>query len=56
MGLDITVAQAAHVKHVPGRKTDIKDSHWLATLHRFGLDNVRKRASPQGNIQKWTSC
>ncbi len=19
-------------------------------------DNVRKRASPQGNIQKWTSC
>ena len=20
------------------------------------LDNVRKRASPQGNIQKWTSC
>ena len=37
MGLNVTVAQAAHVKNVPGRKTDMNDSHWLATLHRFGL-------------------
>jgi transposase len=37
MGINITVAQAAHVKNVPGRKTDMNDSHWLATLHRFGL-------------------
>ncbi len=25
-------------------------------IQETGLDNVRKRASPQGNIQKWTSC
>jgi len=37
MGINITVAQAAHVKNVPGRKTDMNDSHWLAQLHRFGL-------------------
>src|SRR4051812_39985124 len=37
MGLKLTVAQAAHVKNVPGRKTDMNDSHWLAELHRFGL-------------------
>lgn len=50
MGLDITVAQAAHVKNVPGRKTDIKDSHWLATLHRFGL--VRPSFIPEGIFQR----
>jgi transposase len=50
MGLDITVAQAAHVKNVPGRKTDIKDSHWLATLHRFGL--VRPSFIPEGVFQR----
>lgn len=37
MGIQLTVAQAAHVKQVPGRKTDMNDSHWLAELHRFGL-------------------
>lgn len=37
MGIELTVAQAAHVKQVPGRKTDMNDSHWLAELHRFGL-------------------
>lgn len=37
MGINMTVAQAAHVKNVPGRKTDMNDSHWLAELHRYGL-------------------
>jgi transposase len=37
LGLNLTVAQAAHVKNVPGRKTDMNDSYWLAQLHRFGL-------------------
>ena len=31
------VVNARHVKQVPGRKTDVKDSQWLATLGRFGL-------------------
>jgi len=31
------VVNAFHVKNVPGRKTDISDSEWLAQLARFGL-------------------
>lgn len=36
-GLNAQVVNARHAKQVPGRKTDIKDSQWLATLARFGL-------------------
>jgi len=31
------VVNAHHIKHVPGRKTDMGDAHWLAELGRFGL-------------------
>lgn len=31
------VVNARHVKQVPGRKTDVKDSEWLAQLARCGL-------------------
>jgi Transposase len=31
------VVNARHVKNVPGRKTDIGDAQWLATLTRAGL-------------------
>lgn len=37
MGIRITLGQAAHMKNVPGRKTDMTDSRWIAELHRFGL-------------------
>src|SRR3982751_4724453 len=30
-------ANAQHVKNVPGRKTDTKDSEWLAELLQYGL-------------------
>ena len=33
------VVNARHAKNLPGRKTDVKDSHWLATLGRYGLVN-----------------
>ena len=36
-GLRVYVVNARHVKNVPGRKTDVKDSQWLATLARYGL-------------------
>jgi transposase len=36
-GLTIDVVNAAHVKAVPGRKTDVKDSQWLARLLEVGL-------------------
>lgn len=31
------VVNAYHIKKVPGRKTDIQDSEWLAELARCGL-------------------
>jgi len=31
------VVNARHVKNVPGRKTDVSDAQWLATLSRAGL-------------------
>ena len=33
----LTLANAAHVKNVPGRKTDINDATWLADLLAHGL-------------------
>lgn len=33
----VEVVNAAHVKAVPGRKTDVKDSQWLAQLMEIGL-------------------
>jgi transposase len=35
--IDITVANAQHVKKVPGRKTDMSDAEWLGRLLRCGL-------------------
>jgi transposase len=35
--LPALVVNAFHVKNVPGRKTDVSDSEWLAQLARFGL-------------------
>lgn len=37
LSLKVFVVNARHVKQVPGRKTDVKDSQWLAALARFGL-------------------
>lgn len=36
-GLTAWVVNAHFIKHVPGRKTDMLDSEWLAVLARFGL-------------------
>ena len=36
-GIKTLVVNAKHVKNVPGRKTDIGDAQWLATLARAGL-------------------
>jgi transposase len=35
--LEIVVANAQHVKKVPGRKSDVKDAEWLAELLCHGL-------------------
>lgn len=36
-GVEVVLVNAQHVKNVPGRKTDVKDAEWLATLLRVGL-------------------
>jgi len=36
-GLKVSVVNARHIKNVPGRKTDMADSLWLAMLGRAGL-------------------
>ena len=34
---ELVVANAHHIKVVPGRKTDVKDAEWIADLLRHGL-------------------
>jgi transposase len=36
-GIRVTLGNATHLRNVPGRKTDMADSHWIAQLHRNGL-------------------
>lgn len=35
--IELVLANAAHVKNVPGRKTDVSDAAWLAELMAHGL-------------------
>jgi transposase len=42
-GIEVYLVNARHVRCVPGRKTDVKDSQWLRQLHRFGLLNASFR-------------
>ena len=36
-GFEVLLANARHVKNVPGRKSDVMDCQWLQKLHSFGL-------------------
>ncbi len=38
-GIQVYLVNARHVKHVPGRKSDILDCQWLQKLHSLGLLN-----------------
>src|SRR5829696_218309 len=35
--LEVVVVNGKHVQNVPGRKTDMSDCQWIATLHAHGL-------------------
>jgi transposase len=50
LGLRVIVGNASHIKNVPGRKTDMNDSRWIAELHRFGL--IRASFIPDGEFQR----
>lgn len=49
-GIPAWVVNAHFVKHVPGRKTDMLDSEWLAVLARFGL--VRASFIPPRDLRE----
>ena len=49
VGIAAWVVNARHVKNVPGRKTDVADAQWLATLARAGL--LRPSFIPPANIR-----
>lgn len=38
-GLTVVLANARHLKYVPGRKSDMRDCQWLQQLHSYGLLN-----------------
>ncbi len=49
IGIHAWVVNARHVKTVPGRKTDVADAQWLATLARAGL--LRASFIPPAHIR-----
>ena len=49
-GIATWVVNAHFIKHVPGRKTDMLDSEWLAVLARFGL--VRASFIPPKDLRE----
>ena len=49
-GFQLVLANAAHIKNVPGRKSDIKDSDWISDLLAHGL--IRASFVPDGPTQE----
>jgi transposase len=47
--MHLLVVNARHMKQVPGRKTDMRDAEWIATLLRAGL--LRGSFVPEQNIR-----
>jgi len=50
---ELMVANAAHIKNVPGRKTDMNDAMWIADLLACGL--IRASFVPEQEIQELRS-
>jgi len=47
-GVRVCLVNSRHVKHVPGRKSDVSDCQWLQYLHSVGL--LRGSFRPEGAI------
>jgi transposase len=47
---ELVLANAAHIKNVPGRKSDVNDATWIADLLAHGL--IRSSFVPPGPIQE----
>src|ERR1041384_1046501 len=46
-GFTVKLVNARHVKHVPGRKSDVQDCQWLQQLESFGLLTASFRPDAQ---------
>jgi len=49
-GIHVLVVNGRHVRNLPGRKTDMADCQWLATLHAHGL--LRSGFVPPADIRR----
>lgn len=49
--VELLLGNARHLKTVPGRKTDVKDSEWIAQLLQYGL--LRGRFVPSPEVRQW---
>lgn len=49
-GIEVVVVNGKHVKALPGRKTDMADCQWIATLHAHGL--LRSGFVPKAEIRR----
>jgi transposase len=49
--IQVILVNARHVKNLPGRKTDVSDSRWLAGLLRHGL--LRGSFIPGKHVREW---
>jgi transposase len=47
---ELVLANAAHIKNVPGRKSDVNDATWIADLLAHGL--IRSSFVPAGSIHE----
>src|SRR6202789_126137 len=47
---ELVLANAAHIKNVPGRKTDVNDATWIADLLAHGL--IRGSFVPEASVQE----
>jgi transposase len=50
---ELILANAAHIKNVPGRKTDVNDASWIADLTACGL--IKASFVPEEQIQELRS-
>ena len=60
-GFELVLANAAHIKNVPGRKSDVKDADWISELLAHGLIRAsfvtaRRRRSEHSSGRASNSC
>jgi transposase len=49
-GIEVVVVNGRHVQNVPGRKSDMVDCQWIATLHAHGL--LRSGFVPPAGVRR----